>query len=254
MDDILGLAQELAEVSRLVADDDVSSTLGRFVSRIVRTVPDCDAAAIAILADGEAELIARQDATDPTTEPAQPTFTAQLIAADGPLHDALTYGEPRRIGDLAADHRWPKFAAAAINAGYRSCLFLPLPADGDAAAAFSLFSAEPDAFGGMSYDVALLFALNAGVAFDNVQLFDDSRTLIEQLRTALTTRNLIGQAQGLLMHRYGITSSVAFDVLKRCSQDGNVKLRELSKEFVDAQHDNRLDAALRKHGLRTEGG
>jgi AmiR/NasT family two-component response regulator len=106
----------------------------------------------------------------------------------------------------------------------------------------------------MSYDVALLFALNAGVAFDNVQLFDDSRTLIEQLRTALVTRNLIGQAQGLLMHRYGITSSVAFDVLKRCSQDGNVKLRELSKEFVDAQHANGLDAALRKHGLRTEGG
>ncbi|MET9272018.1 GAF and ANTAR domain-containing protein [Kribbella sp. NPDC003557] len=252
MDDIMGLAQELAEISRLVEDDDVTSTLGRFVSRIVRTVPDCDAAAIAVLADDEVEIVARHDATDRTSEPAQPMFTAQLIAADGPLHDALVYGEPHRIGDLAADHRWPKFAAAAINAGYRSCLFLPLPAEGDAAAAFSLFSAAPDAFGSTSYDVALLFALNAGVAFDNIQLFDDSRTLIEQLRTALVTRNLIGQAQGLLMHRYGITSSVAFDVLKRCSQDGNIKLRELSREFVDAQNNDGLSAALRKRGLRAD--
>jgi len=97
----------------------------------------------------------------------------------------------------------------------------------------------------------LLFALHAGVAFDNVQLFNDSRSLVEQLRTALVTRTVIGQAQGVLMHRYGITSSVAFDVLKRASQDNNVKLRELSNDLVDAQNVGRLSEALRKYGLQT---
>ncbi|WP_406048271.1 ANTAR domain-containing protein [Kribbella sp. NBC_00889] len=249
---ILELAQELAEVSRLVEDDDVPTTLGRFVHRVVLTVPDCEEAVITVLADDSAEIVARYHKTaDPVAEPTRSTLAEQLTKGGGPLFDALTYGEPRRIGDLAADHRWPEFSAAAINAGYRSCLFLPLPASGDAAAAFSLFSAKPDAFGSTSYDIVLMFAMHAGVAFDNVQLFNDSRTLIEQLRTALGTRTVIGQAQGVLMHRYGVTASVAFDVLKRCSQDTNVKLRQLSLELVEAHNQGRLNEALRKYGLNS---
>lgn len=249
---ILELAQELAEVSRLVEDDDVPTTLGRFVHRVVLTVPDCEEAVITVLADGVAEIVARHHKTaDPMAEATRSTLAEQLIKGGGPLFDALTYGEPRRIGDLAADHRWPEFSAAAINAGYRSCLFLPLPASGDAAA-FSLFSDKPDAFGSTSYDLVLLFAMHAGVAFDNVQLFNDSRTLIEQLRTALGTRTVIGQAQGVLMHRYGVPATVAFDVLKRCSQDTNVKLRQLSLELVEAQNQGRLSEALRKYGLNSD--
>jgi GAF domain-containing protein len=249
---ILELAQELAEVSRLVEDDDVASTLGRFVSRVVKTVPDCDEASITVLDGDHAEIVARYHETaDPVAEPARAPLDQQMVDADGPLYDSLTYGEPHRIGDLAADHRWPEFAAAAINAGYRSALLLPLPATTGSAAAFSLFSTKVDAFGDTSYDIVLLFALHAGVAFDNVQLFNDSRSLIEQLRTALTTRTVIGQAQGLLMHRYGITSSVAFDVLRRASQDTNIKLRQLSNELVDAQNRGQLSSALRKYGLQT---
>jgi GAF domain-containing protein len=249
---ILELAQELAEVSRLVEDDDVATTLGRFVSRVVRTVPDCEEASITVLAGDTPEIVARYHKTaDLLAEPVRSMLAQKLIDRDGALYDVLTYGEPHRIADLAADHRWPGFAAAAINAGYRSSLLLPLPAVAGSAAAFSLFSAKVDAFGSTSYDIVLLFALHAGVAFDNVQLFNDSRSLIDQLRTALITRTVIGQAQGVLMHRYGITSSVAFDVLKRASQDSNVKLRDLSTDLVDAQNEGRLSAALRKYGLQT---
>ncbi|MEU4292526.1 ANTAR domain-containing protein [Kribbella sp. NPDC026596] len=253
---ILELAQELIEVSRLVEDDDVATTLGRFVSRVVRTVPDCEEASISVLVGGKAETVARyHQTTDETAEPARAVLAERMVEADGPLYETMTYGEPHRIGDLAADHRWPEFAASAINAGYRSCLFLPLPAvTGGSAAAFSLFSPTKDAFGSTSYDVVLLFALHAGVAFDNVQLFNDSRTLVEQLRTAITTRTVIGQAQGLLMHRYGLTSEVAFDVLKRCSMDANVKLRDVSVDLVQAQDVGQLSAALRKYGLQSEDG
>lgn len=251
-DEILDLARELAEVGRLLDDDDVTSTLGRFVDRIVKTVPGCDDASIAVFTDDQVEIAARFETADALTAPAQPTLVAELIAPDGPLHDALTYCEPHRIGDLASDHRWPRFAAAAFNAGYRSCLFLPLPTHSGSAAAFTLFSTQPDAFGSTSYDVVLLFALNAGVAFDNVQLFNDSQHLIEHLRTALTTRTVIGQAQGLLMQRYAITSSVAFDVLKRSSQDGNVKLRELAHQLVDAHNNGQLPSALQRYGLQYE--
>jgi transcriptional regulator with GAF, ATPase, and Fis domain len=249
---ILELAQELVEVSRLVEDDDVATTLGRFVSRVVRTVPDCEEASITVLAGGEAEIVARYHKTaDALSEPVRATLAEQLVKPGGPMLDTLTYGEPRRITDLASEQRWPEFDAAAINAGYRSCLFLPLPGVTDSAAAFSLFSMKPDAFGSTSYDIVLLFAMHARVAFDNVQLFNDSRRLVEQLRTAIITRTVIGQAQGLLMHRYGLPSSVAFDVLKRGSQDANVKLRQLSADLVEAQNQGQLSQALRKYGLQT---
>ncbi|HET6740920.1 MAG TPA: GAF and ANTAR domain-containing protein [Kribbella sp.] len=252
-DEILELAQELSEISRLVADDDVTSTLSRFVTRVVQTVADCDEASVAVLTNGEPEIVARHHRiAEAVAEPARATLGAQLVASASPLRDTLQYGEPHRIGDLAADFRWDDFAAAAINAGYRSCVFLPLPTRGSSAAAFSLFSIKPDAFGSTSYDVVLLFALNAGVAFDNVQLYDDSAKLVEQLHIALGTRAAIGQAQGILMHRYGLTSDIAFKVLTRCSQNSNVKLRALSLEFIDAQNHGTLDDQLRKYGLGTE--
>ena len=250
---ILELAQELAEVSRLVEDDDVATTLGRFVSRVVWTVPDCEEASITVLVENEAQIVARfHKTTDESAEPVRAALGDRLVEPDGPVYDAMSYGEPHRVGDLASDHRWPEFSASAINAGYRSCLFIPLPAMTGSAAAFSLFSATPNAFESTSYDLVLLFAMHAGVAFDNVQMYNDSLALIEQLRTAITTRTVIGQAQGLLMHRFGLASDSAFDVLKRCSMSANVKLRGLSVELVEAQNQGQLAVALRKYGLQSD--
>jgi GAF domain-containing protein len=250
---ILELAQELAEIGRLVENDDVSTTLARFVRRMVQTVPDCDEAALTVLAGGQPEIVARHHSiVDPISEPARAALDTQLTNASGPLYDTLAYGEPRRIGDLAVDHRWPQFAAAGINAGYRSCLFLPLPAAEGDLAAFSLFSAKPKAFGGTSYDVVLLLVLHAGVAFDNVKLYDDSSKLVAHLQAALGTRTVIGQAQGILMHRYDLAADTAFAVLKRGSQDGNIKLRALALELVEAQTQGTLKQTLAKHGLHSD--
>lgn len=247
---ILELAQELAEISRLVEDDDVGTTLSRFVRRMVQTVPDCDESSLTVLTDGQPEIVARHYRTaDPISEPPRAALDAELTAKSGPVFDTLTYGEPRRMSDLAVDQRWPHFAAAGINAGYRSCVFLPLPAAHDDVATFSLFSAKPHAFGGTSYDIVLLLALHAGAAFDNAALYHDSTKLVSQLQAALGTRTLIGQAQGILMHRYGLSADTAFTVLKRGSQDGNLKLRALALELVEAQTDGTLSQTLAKRGL-----
>jgi AmiR/NasT family two-component response regulator len=50
-----------------------------------------------------------------------------------------------------------------------------------------------------------------------------------QLRRALDSRDVIGQAKGILMHRRGISAEQAFDLLRRSSQDLNVKLAELAR-------------------------
>jgi GAF domain-containing protein len=202
-----------------------------------------------MLEAGSPVIVARSHTPgNPAVDEAREALATQLVARGGPLTDVLNYREPHRIGDTATDHRWPAFAATALSAGYRSCLLLPLPARDDAAA-FNLMSAEPEAFGETSYDVVLLFALHAGVVFDNVQLFNDSRALVSQLQTALGTRALIGRAQGILMHRYDIGATVAFDVMARGSQTANIKLRDLARDLVACQEKGELTTALARYGI-----
>ena len=46
-------------------------------------------------------------------------------------------------------------------------------------------------------------------------------------------RNLIGQAKGMLMARYGLTAPKAFAVLRRYSQHHNIKLTVLAEQLTN---------------------
>lgn len=236
-DELLTLAAELAEVIRLAEDDDVAEIMQRFVRRAARTIPGCEQAMIAIRAAGGVEVLAGVHEGQPD------------VLQPGPVIESLTFREPRRLDDTAADQRWPAFAAQLGNLGYRSCLVLPLVSKAEPTAVLALFSATPEQFTDTSYDLVLLFTLHAGVAFDNASLYEDSRRLVEQLRTALSTRALIGSAQGLLMHRNGLDSERAFTALRTASQHTNVKLRELAGQLVTAHEQGELDTMLEKFGL-----
>ena len=54
------------------------------------------------------------------------------------------------------------------------------------------------------------------------------------LRCAMLTRNVIGQAQGMLMERHGMSADAAFALLRRHSQHTNVKLAELARRMADS--------------------
>ncbi|PPK63099.1 GAF and ANTAR domain-containing protein [Actinokineospora auranticolor] len=223
MTDVLSLARELAEVTRLVEDDDVASAFERFTGRAVATVPGCVHASLAIRGPrGEVEAVG----DDPRD--------VDLLVA-GPITEALEYHEPRRLDDVRTDRRWPAFSACAALLGFRSCLSLPIPGRGGSGAVFTLYAEEPGTFDESSYDLVILLALHAGVVFDNVNLYHDSGKLVDQLRSALATRAAIGRAQGLLMRHFDYGADAAFDELRRASQHTNRKLREVAADLVDAQ-------------------
>jgi len=227
--DILTVASELAEISRLVADDDFGATTAKFVHRIVSTVPGCDEALITVRSTAGVETV--QTSGNLGFDPLAP----------GPIVEAVTFREPRQLTDTLSDQRWPAFATQLVNAGYRSCLTLPLSTRGDESAVLTLLSQQPGQFDESSYDVVLLLTLHAGVAFDNASIYHDTLELVGQLRTALRTRSLVGRAQGLLMRDQGCNSDEAFGVLKRASQNRNVKLRDLATQLVDAHENGEFD-------------
>ncbi len=228
---MISIARELAEITRLVEADDFGATLNRFVARVVRAIPGCDDAILTVRSSGAMEVVA---GGDPGFDPIAP----------GPIVEAATFGEPRRLDDVGADQRWPSFSTQLANAGYQSCLALPLNTQNEDSAVLTLLSAKSGQFADTAYDIVLLLTLHAGVLFDNASLYHDSSQLVAQLRIALHTRSLVGRAQGMLMRQFNIDSEQAFETLKRSSQNSNTKIRDLAGILVTAHDKGEFEEAL----------
>jgi len=130
-----------------------------------------------------------------------------------------------RVPDMAHEDRWPQFAQRASAAGAASMLSFQLFVEGDNLGSLNLYSRQRDAFDDESEHVGLLFASHAVVALA------DARK-VQQLQRGLVGRDVIGQAKGILMERFGVTSEQAFRVLTRFSQQNNRKLRDVAEELV----------------------
>ena len=63
----------------------------------------------------------------------------------------------------------------------------------------------------------------------------DTAAFDEHIQAALARRLVIGQAQGILMERMGLTPERAHAFLKRISQHTNVKLYEVAAQIVETR-------------------
>ncbi|GAA3014423.1 ANTAR domain-containing protein [Actinokineospora diospyrosa] len=141
--------------------------------------------------------------------------------------------------DLAVDQRWPRFGPAAARLGFRSLASVALLPDVRAprlSGALNVYSREAGAFDESDRDALLLLATHASLALAMTEGVTREQLRVEQLQAALDTRDVIGQAKGILMARRRIDADQAFDVLRRTSQNINVKLRDLAKTLVDRHH------------------
>ncbi|OIJ69251.1 GAF and ANTAR domain-containing protein [Streptomyces mangrovisoli] len=114
--------------------------------------------------------------------------------------------------------------------GVRSVLSLRLRADKRRLTVLTAYSRDPYAFDESATRVGRLLTAHVGLALNSV-------TVREQLTEAMHTRDLIGQATGILMERLDIDAVAAFESLVRASQRENVKLRDLARRIV-ASTDN----------------
>ncbi len=141
------------------------------------------------------------------------------------VSDALYKQETVRLTDMESESRWPEFTAKAAGLGVGSMLALQLYVAGDDLGALNLHNAHPDAFDGEAEHVGLLFAAHAALALSTAQQLD-------HLKRGMDTRDLIGQAKGILMERLSVTSDQAFGLLVRASQTRNRKLSEIAADIT----------------------
>jgi len=208
----------------------VDDTLALVLSLAETVIEGCDYAGIFV-----------RDAGTVTT----PLYTQRIVIeidalqnryGEGPCLDALDQNETFYAEDLDDDARWPYFGPPATKAGIRSVLALPLIAT-DPSAALNLYATLPRAFGAIDRARGLLLASFAGVALNAARIHQDDERLAANLHDALASREIIGQAQGILMERERITAEQAFDVLRTASQHLNVKLREVAQTLIDTGED-----------------
>ena len=148
----------------------------------------------------------------------------QTRTGQGPCLDAIWDEHTVRVQDMASEQRWPRFAAEAAKAGAGSSLSFQLFVEGDNLGALNVYAGRSHAFGEESEDVGLVFAAHAAVAVSGAQQE-------QNLRTALSSRDLIGQAKGILMERHRLTADQAFAVLVQASSRTNRKLAEIAEEL-----------------------
>jgi GAF domain-containing protein len=165
-----------------------------------------------------------------TNEVAARADRLQLETGEGPCLDAARDNtDSAAIEDTHTDQRWPVWSKrVADELGIRSVLSIQLGTPSDRVGAMNLYAAKPQRFSADDLAVAHLLARHAAVALAR------SRHQ-HHLWQAIDARKLIGQAQGMLMERFSLDADQAFAVLRRYSQDNNVKLRDVAQRLIDTR-------------------
>ncbi|GAA2102214.1 GAF and ANTAR domain-containing protein [Microlunatus panaciterrae] len=217
------LASSLAEMTiDMVSQPDVAQTLDTVVQNAVQATA-ADGAGVLLIRPGQ--VVQTAAASDEVVRRAE---ALQSACGEGPCLQAIWSHDTFLVRDTRADERWPRWAAGVAELGWRCILGVRLFTKQTTIGALNLFSQSVDAFDPDDVDVAEIFGQHASLALMAAQ--EDAG-----LRAAIGAKHLIGQAQGILMERYGIDADRAFAVLRRHSQDSNVKLRTVAEQVIETR-------------------
>lgn len=196
------------------------------VSRYARTVLDADDAGVLLLPTRRD--VFTQFGTSPVVDRAH---QLQAEFDEGPCLDAITGRATYVTNDTAHDARWPAWGPAAAELGIRSALGVRLATETEGFGSLNVYANRPDAFDAEQVHVAEVLAAHITVAFAVAKRE-------EGLTTAMETRSVIGQAQGIVMQKFGVDADTAFEFLKRISQHENVRLNALAQAIAVQRNAN----------------
>lgn len=213
--------ERVAEIARRLAEsENLDETLQRIVDLATGYIDHCDGASLMIVRRGAVTTPASTDAD------AHAADQAQYEAGEGPCLSAMEQHETVVVDDITSDDRWPAWRDAVSELGWASMIGLRLFIAQDTMGALNLYSRRTAAFDVRSQSLAQVFASHAAVAM---------KAAISEsgLHRALESRDLIGQAKGVLMERDRLTGQEAFARLVAVSNDRNIKLREVARQITE---------------------
>jgi len=226
-------AEELVEslnrfATVLLGKETLSSVLNLVVDLTEKTIAGADGVSVTMILDGNYSTAAQSHDWVVRID------RLQYEAKDGPCLSAATERTIYRIDDVALEERWRVFCGAAKAEGVRSVLSIPFIPLNEPIGALNIYSFAGAAFDDVREQVANLLAQQAAIVLANSQAFAGASEMNAQLREALASRDVIGQAKGIIMERERVDPDVAFDILKNLSQRRNRKLRDIAQDIVNS--------------------
>ncbi|MCZ8381581.1 GAF and ANTAR domain-containing protein [Mycobacterium sp. CPCC 205372] len=131
------------------------------------------------------------------------------------------------VNDLERDDRFPLYRRDALEqTPIRAIMSFQLFIAGETMGALNVYAEEPGVFDSATRDIGLTFAAHSSVAWNSARRE-------EQFKRALASRDIIGQAKGMVMERYGVDAVQAFALLRKLSQDANVPLVKIAEDLIE---------------------
>jgi ANTAR domain/GAF domain len=221
--------QRIADLAREMHDrpaGEVDAVVGKLTAHAARDIPGADYAGISV-------VTGRRNVETKTSTHEYPRILddIQQRHLQGPCLVALWEHQTVRVDDLERDTRWPAYQREAVAATpIRSVLSFQLFTTHQSMGVLNLYGEQPHAFTAEAEDIGLVFATHTALAWDTVRRED-------QFRSALASRDIIGQAKGMIMERFGTDAVEAFELLKRLSQEANTPLADIAHKLATVEQE-----------------
>lgn len=217
----MGRIGEFEQLARGLGDaTDETTRLQLAAVAAVQLVAGCDHAGVTVNESGAPLTRAASDDVVRRANQLQYEF------GEGPCLDTLRDEETLVSNDLAAEPRWPRWAPRVEHdLGAGSMMSLLLYTTKGSYGALSLYGDRPHAFDADDLAVAQVLAGHLAVSMA-------AGREIDQRGVAIASRTLLGQAEGILMERFGLDADQAFDYLRRVSCNTNRKLALVAEDLV----------------------
>ena len=210
----------------LYASDSYDEVFSAVVTTAVRVIDGCDHASIMQRGrDGRFQTAVSTDDVARTID------KLEQLHQEGPCLDAIVEDAPQFEDDLTdPSTQWPTLAEQVVRqTPVRSAAGFRIVVGDQKIGALNLFSDRVGGLSERSADHAILLAAFASVAVTSLHRKEEARTLA----AGLESNREIGKAIGLLMAFHKVSDAEAFDLLRKASQDMNIKLAQVAREVVE---------------------
>jgi GAF domain-containing protein len=217
------LALRMAELARVIALRKVDDVLVDVTAAAKQLIPGVDACGVLLVGKGNTH-----ETLAPTSDLMFKLDELQMRYGEGPCVEAAMEEIVVRTDDFRDEPRFPKYAPEVVKLGVLSALSFKLYTADRTAGALNLFSFKPKLWDNEVETIGMVLAAHAAAAILASREGD-------QLQSALSTRDRIGQAKGIIMERFKIDDVRAFAMLRQLSQDANIKLIDVAQRVIDTR-------------------
>ena len=194
--------------------------LQRAVRQAVEGVEGCDFAGVSLRShQGEVQTPAWTSAAVWAAD------AMQVALGEGPSLEPMWISDQVIVDDLNTNRRWPQWAPEVVKLGLHSLMSVRLPGGTQTFAALNLYSKTAYGFGPSSLDQASSYAVRV---LEAIEVAGGA----SRFETAMSTRSLVGMAEGMMSYRYGFSKERSLSLLQMYSAKSNVSLRDAAKEFI----------------------